>query len=419
MSFFKKGFNVYRKNKIIFENFSFIALMEIFLMLVPLLTYPYLIRILGVELYGYVILAQVIASYFSIIVDFGFKRVSARHISIHRDNHEKLSEIMSTIFVVRFVLWVISFILYISLIFMVDSYRDHFWLFIFAFGFTFNELLFPQFFFQGIEKMKSITIINIIIRLVFVVLIFTFISNKEDYLYVPLFYSIGYFIGGIVSFYILIKKYKLFFVKPSFSQIRLYTNDSLPIFYSSIITTVKDKFSYIIIGQFIGVAEITIYDLGSKLVSLISKPSGVIGRVLFPRIAKTKDLKLFKRGLSISFGSTLLIVVFANVFLEEIVLFFMGVTIDLFPLRLFLLSPLFLSIGSFISSNLMISLGYNKYILYSIVITTVTYCFFLFLCYYYNYMSIQSMILVTVIAYFTEFLYRVIIAQKIIKKEKI
>lgn len=77
---------------------SYITVFQVFVVLVPLAIYPYLVRVLGKELYGYVITAQVVASYASVFVNFGFRTVSARFVSIYREDKEKLSEILSSVF---------------------------------------------------------------------------------------------------------------------------------------------------------------------------------------------------------------------------------------------------------------------------------------------------------------------------------
>lgn len=418
MSIVKKVKNIYLKNKVILENFSFITLLQIFLMIIPLITYPYLIRVLGAELYGMVITAQIVASYCAVIVDFGFKSVSARHISIYRENRNMLSEIMSSILVTRLILWGLALLIYLGVVYSVDSYREHFWLFLFSYGFTFNELLFPQFFFQGIERMKSIVVINILIRSIFVVLIFVFINEKKDYVMVALYSSIGYFVGGIVSLFIIVKKYHVVFVKPDKDRIKYYIKDALPIVYTDIICTVKDKLSYILVGQLIGMSEVTIYDLGAKFVRIIAKPSGIITTVLFPRIAKDKNLKIFLKGLTISIIVSVLLALLTNAFMEHIVIFFMDEVVDLYPIRLFLIAPIILSASGFIATNLMIAFGYNKYILHSIIVTTIAYCGSMAIFYHWDYITITSMVLVALIAYFTEFIYRLIKSNKIIKNER-
>ena len=105
-----------KRHSVLFENFTYISILQIFVMLAPLITYPYLVRVLGSDLYGWVITAQIVASYCSILVDFGFKRVSARHISVFRDNKEKLSEIMSTILTLQAILWLFCLGIYIIVI---------------------------------------------------------------------------------------------------------------------------------------------------------------------------------------------------------------------------------------------------------------------------------------------------------------
>ncbi len=418
MNIVNKIKDIHTKNKVIFQNFSYLTAMQFFLMLVPLFTYPYLIRVLGKELYGYVITAQIVASYFSIVVDFGFKSVSARYVSIYRNDKSALSELMSNIMFVRGILWAVSFIAFLIIIYMVESYREHFLLFLFSFGITFNELLFPQFFFQGIEKMKVITIINILIRSIFLVFIFVFIKSQTDYVYVPLFLSIGYFLGGIISLFVIYRSYDLSIVKPKRSQIKLYSKDAVPIFYTDIVCTIKDKLSYLIVGNYVSMADVPIYDLGAKFVTLLAKPMGILSTVLFPRIAQNKNIPLFKKGLFISFTVTVLLVLVTNLVLPYLVAFFIDENIDLLPIRLFLLAPILTSVGTFIASNLIIAFGYSKYILYSIIVTTIGYCVGLGVFFSLNYMTVLSMVIVALFGYFTELVYRIYIARKIIKNEE-
>ena len=101
--------NKARNNKTILANFSYISVLQVFILLTPLITYPYLTRVLGTDLYGLVITAQILSSYATIVVKFGFDSVSARHVSIWRNDNSKLSEIVSSILSLRLILWIISF----------------------------------------------------------------------------------------------------------------------------------------------------------------------------------------------------------------------------------------------------------------------------------------------------------------------
>lgn len=407
-----------KNNNTIFQNFKYMSILEVFIALSPLITYPYLVRTLGTELFGRVITAQVIAAYFSIVIVFGFRSVSARHISIHRNDKEKLSEIMSAILTIRFLLWCICLIPYILLIKMVPIYNKHYLLFILSFGLTVQDVLFPIFFFQGIEKMKYITLINITIRSIFILLIFVFIHKMEDYFLVPLFMSIGYFLGGLVSLYIIFFKEGIHWVRPKWDTIKFHIKDAAPISATNVISSVKDKLSYILLGSFVGMHEVVIFDLGVKFTNILVKPTTIIGTVLFPKISKERNLELFSKVALYSFIGNFFVIILFNLFLPQIIHFFITEPIDLLPLRIFLLAPLFLSLSSFISTNKIIGFGYNKYILYSIILTTITYVLSLMLMFYMNLLqSVLVFIIIRVFAYLTELIYRLYISHKISVKE--
>jgi PST family polysaccharide transporter len=405
-----------RNNSVIFQNLTYITLLELFIVISPLITYPYLVKILGSELYGLVIIAQVIASYAVIVVNFGFRSITAKDISIHRENKDKLSEIVSSIFIIRTVLWVTSFILYFVAIFLIPLYNKHMLLFMLSFGITFNDLLFPQFYFQGIEKMKFITFINIGVNSIFIILIFLFVKNETDYYFVPLFKSIGFFIGGLISIYIVFSKQNLVFIIPNIKVLKTYIKDALPIFSTQIITSIKDKFSYILLGSFVGMHEVVIYDLGAKFTSLLVKPVTILSRVLLPKIAREKNIRLYKKTAIGSFILMVIVIIVFNLLLPIVVKFFLSESINLIPLRIFSLAPLFLSISSYIATNCIIAFNYNRYILYSIIVTTIVYLGSTGIFYFLNGLnSILAFIIITVTAYFAEFVYRLIISKKIIK----
>lgn len=420
MSFFRDKIryvlHLLTRNKVIFENFSYVALFQVLNLLFPLITFPYLTRVLGQELYGLVITAQILSSYCSIIVSFGFLSVSARHISLNRDNKDKLSEIISSILCVQFVLWILSFVGYIGVVNMISIYKSHFLLFFFSFFLTLPNILFPQYYFQGIEKMKYITLIQLIFQLVFVGLIFLVIKRASDYVYVPLLYSVGYLLGGIAAFYVIFVKHKIVFRIPSFRVMRFYIKDASSIFATDAICTIKDKLNYLLLGGMVSMGDVVTYDVGSKLTGLINKPIDIIRTVIFPKMARDKNDMQFKKIGLLILGILILLVVVVNIFLPYIVYFLVGKHIYLLPVRLYLLAPIFLGISVYIAQCLLIARGYNKYLLYSIIITTVVYL--LLLCLYFfsgRLNTVTAFVSLTVLSFLVEVIYRLIVARRIFK----
>ena len=71
-----------RSNKVLVQNFSYLSALQIFNLLIPLITYPYLIRVVGKETYGLVVFAQAIIGYLVILTDFGFNISATREVSV-------------------------------------------------------------------------------------------------------------------------------------------------------------------------------------------------------------------------------------------------------------------------------------------------------------------------------------------------
>lgn len=408
-------YKLFNRNKQLLANFSYISVLQVFALLSPFLTYPYLTRVLGTQLYGVVITAQILASYAIIVVRFGFDGVSARHVSINREDREKLSEIMSSILFMRLVLWVSCFLIYLCVVWLIPIYREHFILFIFSYGLTINVLLFPQFFFQGVENMKLITYINIGIQALFIILIFIFIRNPSDYIYVPLLHSIGYLLGGSLSIFIIYRKYNLSFYIPSISQVKFYFTDALPLFATDAVCTIKDKLNYLLLGGFVGMSDVVVYDLSSKLMNLAIQPLTIVNTVIFPKMAKSPSNQLFyKMGLFV-FILVSIMVLLVNIFLEPIVHIFIDEEVALMPIRIFMISPLFLGISSYIASSFIVARGFNKYMFYSIVITVLSYVILLISMLIMGKLdSLISFIMLAVLSYFVEMIYRLYITFKLI-----
>ena len=80
-------------NRILLTNFSYLAILQIFIMLSPLITYPYLIRVVGLELNGVVVFAQSISTYLSLIINFGFNIYGVRQVALYKEDQVELNRI--------------------------------------------------------------------------------------------------------------------------------------------------------------------------------------------------------------------------------------------------------------------------------------------------------------------------------------
>ncbi|MFC0264080.1 oligosaccharide flippase family protein [Fontibacter flavus] len=394
-------------NKVYVTNFKYLSLLEIFILVMPLLTYPYLVRVLGKELYGWVLISQIVASYISIFISFGFNEVTTRFISIHRHDRNKLAEVVNSVLVVRMGVFFISGVIFYTLLYKFNIYSDHTILFSFAFFLVADELLFPKYYFLGLERMKWITLINVVTRIFSVILIFILVNKPDDYYIIPILTSTGFIIGGLFALYIVYVKDRIGFYLPKSEIIWLYVKDAFPLFSTNLFASIKDKVSYLLLGNFVSVSDVVLYDLGIKLMNLVVKPVTTFSVVLFPRIAIERNLGLIKKIIFKVFYFLVLLTFGVNVLLPLIADLMLGTEIDLMGLRIFLFAPIFLGLSSFVGSNVLIAFGKNKYMFYSIIFTTVVYLSLTGFAYLFNMLdSLMVFILITVTTYFAELIYR-------------
>jgi PST family polysaccharide transporter len=308
--------NIISNNKTLVENFSYLSLLQIFNLILPLLSYPYLIRVLGVSIYGKIIFAQAIISYFVVFVGFGFNLSATKEVSIYRDDKSKLSEIVSSVLIIKIVIFCISLVVLLPILFFFKEASENKALYLATLWMCIYEIAFPSFYFQGIEKMKYSSVISLVVRSIFVILIFVFIHSKSDYMYVPILNLLGAFLVGVSSMYILFYSHKLRFYLPEVKVLKMYFNGSVPVFLSNVSSQIYVNSNKVLIGLFLGMNEVAYYDMGEKILNILRIPQGILSQVVFPKISHDKNIvfikKIFKYSLILNGVLFVLLFVFSD-----------------------------------------------------------------------------------------------------------
>jgi polysaccharide biosynthesis protein len=391
-----------KHHKKIIENFSYLSVLQILSMITPLVTYPYLVKTLGEVIYGTVVFAQAVVTYFNILVVFGFNFTAARDVSQYRDDTKKLSEIVSAVTIIKTLFLIVSLLL-ISGYMLYISQIDY-TLYYLSFWICLNEILFPSWFFQGKEEMKYITFINLGIRLLFILMIFIFIKSPDDYLYFPLLNGIGVALAGVVSFILLYKKYKVRLTVVPIKILTKYLKESYHLFISNVSIQIYVNANKIIIGTFLGMREVTYYDLAEKITNMGKVPQSMISQVLYPKISLEKNGSFLKKVLK---GTILM-----NVFLYLMVFLFSNQIVAYFGGNETVLRILFLTIPIIGISNVLMVLtllpfGYNKAFTRIVFLSAFSYLLIVLILYGFNSISLYTLTatnvvvesLVSIIAY--------------------
>ncbi|MGE5848175.1 MAG: oligosaccharide flippase family protein, partial [Ignavibacteria bacterium] len=202
--------------KKIFRNFFSLNLVQLSNIIFPLVILPYVVRVIGVEKFGLISFVQSFIMYFVIISDYGFNLAGTREISVNRNDAGRLSEIFSAVLLVKIFIGILCVSVVSILVCTFDIFKANWMLYMISTGIIFGSILFPQWLFQGMEKMELIPAVNIPVKIVQLLLIFLIVKQEEDYILYLFLLSAAQLVIGIFG---LITAVQIAKVKPVFPSI--------------------------------------------------------------------------------------------------------------------------------------------------------------------------------------------------------
>tara|TARA_R100000306_G_scaffold56393_1_gene54174 strand:+ start:821 stop:2056 length:1236 start_codon:yes stop_codon:yes gene_type:complete len=288
---FKKLRNLFKGKdaKVLLENFISLSALQLVGMILPLITLPYILRVLGFENYGIIVFAASLIAYFTALTDFSFKYTATRDVAIFRDSPKKLNLIYSKVLTIKAIFLLLSLIIITIVVYSYNPFYQNRLIYFLTIPMLLGQALFPEWFFQGIEKMKYITFLNLGIKLFFTICIFIFIKKESDYWIYPLLQSAGFIGAGLVGQYILIKKYKMKFYWLRFKMIKNTIKDNFPIFINQFLPNLYNNTNTLLLGIFTTTYLVGIYDALKKIIDLCVAFLNIVSRVFFPFLNRRKD----------------------------------------------------------------------------------------------------------------------------------
>ena len=271
------------EKKIIAKNYVALLFIQGTNFILPLIIFPYLVRTLGSEKYGLVMVAQSVALFLTIIVDFGFNISATREVANLKNDKEKLSQFYWNVFSIKLVLIIITFLLLLGLIICVDKFSVDPLIYLFSFGLVLGQAIFPTWFFQGIEKMQVITIVNVAAKLFFTISLFFVVLSPSDYQYVPIFNGLGFVISGLFGFVFSLQYVK--FIFPKLSQVKEIIENSSSLFFSNFAVSLYTSSNTLILGFFAGDSMAGIYASMEKLILAIKSLYSPFYQAIFPNLS--------------------------------------------------------------------------------------------------------------------------------------
>lgn len=368
-------------NKLI-ENILSLTTIKGLEYLLAFITFPYLTRVLQVEMFGAVVFAQGVINYFTLFTDYGFNLLGPKEIA-QNDDITKRGKVFANIFFAKILLLAIATIVFLISVFILAKYFNaDICLYAVVYITVIGNVIFPVWFFQGVQQMRYITIVNIIARLFSIAGIFYFVKQPQDYLLAALFQAIVPLIAGICSWIILIKNFPEVLCLPKLKDLKNTLTDGWSIFISTVAINLYTASNIVFLGIFTNPVTVGYFSGAQKIIDNVKQLLGPISQAIYPHISKLvkespQNVKPFLRKVILVLGGgNLLLSIFIFIFAEPIVDILLGSGYEesVILLRIMAFLPFIIALSNVFGIQIMLPFGmqsaFSKILICAAVLNT-------------------------------------------------
>jgi len=355
------------KNRL-FKNMSWLFILNFSNAIVPYFTFPYITRIFLPEGYGIVSFSLSFVAYFQTFINYGFNLTGARKIAIAEGDEGELSRIYTSIISTKFLFFLISLPLIIIITLLNSKLfecRSIIFIFILI---ALGNVLMPVWLFQGLQRVRDMTIISLTVRTAFMICVFILIKSPSDIPLYAVLYSASFLTIGIISMVVVRIQIKVKFCKINFADIINMIKDGFYVFTSSAVISVMGSTGILVLGLFYSSEYSGYYSGISKINKVITMLFYPVGQALFPYHSK-KYAVSFKNGYSSAIRIAKMVIplfaffaVIVSLLRKPIVLLALGEDYVSVANLLIIMSflPLISIMSNFIGTQILVASGHTK-----------------------------------------------------------
>ncbi|HLT08657.1 MAG TPA: oligosaccharide flippase family protein [Cyclobacteriaceae bacterium] len=363
-----------------FQNFVFLIFIQSSNALISLISIPLLIRSLGVDQFGMVNLALSVIVFANVAVNFGYSLSGPREIAVNQENPRAMSEVASKVFFSRF-FFALLISVALGLLTLVDGlFQGYQIILLFSLLMLFSEATQPVWFFQGLEKMRMVSLSNLSSKLLYLVGLLLFVKGPGDAKWVNLimgFTALGF---NVVLMGYMQVKYNIRLYLPKWRLLLTSWRTNFSLFLSGLASHFSVSGGIIILSFFVNATVLGMFSMAEKVTVVLRMIPTLITQAAYPNASKLfiKDDGMFYNFVrKVYFGSigiSLFIAVIVYLFSPDIILMLskkeLEDSVDI--LRILSFVPVMASLNI---ANMIIILagGFNKILLNA----TWTFCCFM------------------------------------------
>ena len=273
-------------------------IMNIAKMIFPLITLPYLTRVLSVPGYGVVSYVKAIMQYMQLIVDFGFLLSGTKDIVLVQGEKDKIDHEVGNIFLARLLLVGIAFLGLCLITPLIQILRENMLFTMLSFVVVALTVFLMDFYFRGIERMEIITIRFVVMKGIAAALTFAFVHNDNDILWIPVLDIIGSLVA-VALVWIELQKLNVHLKFDGLSASLKKLKDSAVYFFSDMATTAFNALNTVLIGIYINKTDVAFWSLCMQLIGAVQSLYTPITSGIYPQMMRSRNRRLIQKTMII------------------------------------------------------------------------------------------------------------------------
>ena len=336
--------------------------------LIPLITLPYLARVLTPERFGQVVYAQEFIWYFVVLTDYGFNITATREIAIHRDDHARVSKIFSVVMAAKALLMAAGLVLMSAVVFSIPKLRSNWPLFYICYLTVAANVLFPLWLLQGLQKLRYVGFRDLASKLMVLAAVFVFVHDESDYLVAAAIQSGGLAISGFIGLLSVPFLTQVRLVRPEWSDIREAYREAWPVFASSAATGFCGASNVVFLGMVGGPYQVGVFAAAARIIAPLRGLVNPLSTAIYPHVSRLANqsreeaLRFLRRYVFLTAIPFLLIGLGMLAGADILIHLLFGSKYDAsIPLmRVMGMSPFLLCLGHCFATYFMLGFGYMK-----------------------------------------------------------
>jgi O-antigen/teichoic acid export membrane protein len=255
--------------------------------LLPLLTVPYVVRIIGPDKLGLLNFSQAYVTYFSLLINYGFDMAAVRSIAANRAEKEATNRIFSQVMAGKALLWVLSTIIFAIVTFSNPEFRGHLFLHVCTYLVCIGTVLSPFWLYQAMEDLGRVAIFNLAVKLILSLSVLLLIHKAEDYFFQNLTISVSQIVVSVVALYVAMRRFGIKFTWPTGPELRNRFREDRTLFFSNVAINLYASSNTFILGLLSLPYFVGIYAAGTRLEGMAESFVGLaLNQAFFPIVAQ-------------------------------------------------------------------------------------------------------------------------------------